>query len=161
MALVNEIESHSISSIQSYSNVSVSDTSSLEALTRALPMSSYVNSVSADTNSSNLTVAYTNVDGNIDGDAIDYALVYDAVATLSACPGLSSVTYTVQELYDDPHDIDAYVYSRTMLNSMLTAYGLSEISTEMIASDTSWQSVRDVISAHKFVDNASDYAERG
>ncbi len=160
-ALQEEVYAHTAAALQPYANISVSDSSSLDALAKSLPLGSYA-STTVDSAVGSMTVDYANVDHNIDDDAIDRVLAYNSVAILAACPSMQSITFTVTEAHDDPFDADVYVYSRQMIEQLMASSGTgdSQITSDMFASEESWEAVRDAVLMPIFFDTASEMAER-
>ncbi len=159
MALIDEVNNNSLAGITPY--IGVSDQASLASLAQTLPLSEYISSVTL--NGTSVEIAYTNVDDNIESEGIEIALAYNSIVMMAASSDLSNVTFSIQEAGDSPYDLDWFVYERTVMNSLLSTYGngIGQISSDMLANDTSLDALKSVITNYQFADAAGEWAERG
>ncbi len=159
MALIDEVNNNSLAEITPY--IGASDQTSLTSLAQALPLSEYISTVTL--NGTSVEIAYTNVDDNIESEGIEIALAYNSIVMMAASADLSNTTFSIQEAGDSPHDLDWFVYERTAMNSLLSTYGngIGQISSDMLANDTSLDALKSVITNYQFADAAGEWAERG
>lgn len=159
--VLGEIDGHDCTGLQVYSGESQPSASFFESL----PLGSYV--VADDTASidaTSFTVYYANVPEDIDGDAIDRALVYNAVAAFSVYPNLETLNITVQEQHDASHDAESYSFTRGHLESAFANASddaIVQFNSSLFESETSWDVVRQQIDRHEFCEHQADIAEIG
>ncbi len=158
-ALDNEIANNSIDTLKSYTGNGTTKVQLFESL----PLGSYVDSSGTEENGDSFNVRYGNVSEDIDGDALDRAIVYDAVAALSVYEDLNTVNITIHEQYDSEYDTDIYSFERTMLEQLLSdASGgsITQLNSSLFESGDQWNAVRDLVMRENVYDTATDRAER-
>ena len=156
-ALDNEITGSSIDTLKSYTG----NGSAADQLFRNLPLGGSVESVSSAAGS--VDVRYSNVNEDIDGDAIDRAIVYDAVAALCVYSDLNTVNVTVHEQYDSEYDVDIYAFERSTLEQLLSdasSGSITQLNSSLYESGDQWNAVRDLVMRESVYDRATDWAER-
>ena len=156
-ALDNEIANSSIDTLKSYTG----NGSAADQLFRNLPLGGSVESVSSAAGS--VDVRYSNVNEGIDGDAIDRAIVYDAVAALCVYSDLNTVNVTVHEQYDSEYDVDIYAFERSTLEQLLSdasSGSITQLNSSLYESGDQWNAVRDLVMRESVYDRATDWAER-
>lgn len=160
MAVLNEIDAHDPTSLQAYAG----DSQPSSVFFENLPLGSYVSAdETGQINANTFSVYYTNVSDDIDGDAIDRAIVYNAAAAFSAYPNLQRLNVTVHEAYDEHHDADVYAFDRSQLERAFanaSNNGMTQFDSSLFESATSWDVVRQQIDRHDFCDHQADIAER-
>lgn len=161
MAVLDAIDSHDCTGLQAYAGESQPSQGFFESL----PLGSYV---AADgtgrINANSFEVYYADVSDDIDGDALDRALVYNAVAAFSTYPNLQTLNITLREAHDDPYDVDVYSFDRTQLErafANVSDNGVTQFNSSLFESEASWDVVRQQIDRHEFCDHQADIAERG
>lgn len=158
-ALDNEIANNSIDTLKSYTGNGTTKVQLFESL----PLGSYVVSSGVEENGDSFSVRYGNVSEDIDGDALDRAIVYDAVAALSVYEDLNTVNITIHEQYDSEYETDIYSFERTMLEQLLSdASGgsITQLNSSLFESGDQWNAVRDLVMRENVYDTATDRAER-
>lgn len=160
MAVLDEIDVHDPISLQVYTGESQPSCAFFENL----PLGSYVSADdTVQVNANTFEVYYTNVSEDIDGDAIDRAIVYNAAAAFSAYPNLQHLNVVVHEAYDEHHDADVYAFDRSQLErAFANASGdaVTQFNSSLFESEASWDVVRQQIDRHDFCDHQMDMAER-
>ena len=160
MAVLDEIDAHDPTSLQAYAG----DSQPSSVFFENLPLGSYVSAdETGQINANTFSVYYTNVSDDIDGDAIDRAIVYNAAAAFSAYPNLQRLNVTVHEAYDEHHDADVYAFDRSQLERAFanaSNNGMTQFGSSLFESETSWDVVRQQIDRHDFCDHQADIAER-
>lgn len=158
-AVDDAIAVHSIDTLKSYTGNSLPDQGFFEHL----PLSMYVSSTGAEQGSNaSCSVQYAGVSDDIDGDAIDRALVYNAVAAFSVYPELQTITFTVQDADDTAHDANVYSFNRdTLEHAFDNASGgaITQLNSSLYESQESWDQVRDYVTRNHFYDRQTDLAE--
>lgn len=158
-AVDDAIAAHSIDTLKSYTGNSLPDQGFFEHL----PLSMYVSSTGSEQGSSaSCSVQYAGVSDDIDGDAIDRALVYNAVAAFSVYPELQTVNFTVQDADDTAYDASVYSFNRnTLEHAFDNASGgaITRLNGSLYESQESWDQVRDYVTRNHFYDRQSDLAE--
>lgn len=153
------IAAHSVDTLKNYTGNSLPDQGFFEHL----PLSMYVSSTGAEQGSNaSCSVQYAGVSDDIDGDAIDRALVYNAVAAFSVYPELQTVNFTVQEADDTAYDASVYSFNRnTLEHAFDNASGgaITQLNGSLYESQESWDQVRDYVTRNHFYDRQSDLAE--
>ena len=109
-------------------------TPSAATLLGRLPLGEYLQSNSLANGT--LSVAYQNVDHNIDGDALDLAMAYDVTTLFALYPSLNTVSVQVHENDDHASDVDRYQFDRQMVNSYLTQVSNNAITQATIRSSS-------------------------
>ena len=160
MAVLDAIDTHDCTGLQGYAGESQPSQGFFESL----PLGSYV---AADgtgrINANSFEVYYADVSDDIDGDALDRALVYNAVAAFSTYPNLQTLNITLREAYDDPYDADVYSFDRTQLERAFanaSDSSVTQFNSSLFESEASWDVVRQQIDRHEFCDHQADIAER-
>lgn len=160
MAVLDEIDVHDPTTLQVYTG----DSQPSSVFFENLPLGSYVSADdTVQVNANTFEVYYTNVSEDIDGDAIDRAIVYNAAAAFSAYPNLQYLNVVVHEAYDDHHDADVYAFDRSQLErAFANASGdaVTQFNSSLFESEASWDVVRQQIDRHDFCDHQMDMAER-
>lgn len=153
------IAAHSVDTLKNYTGNSLPDQGFFEHL----PLSMYVSSTGAEQGSNaSCSVQYAGVSDDIDGDAIDRALVYNAVAAFSVYPELQTVNFTVQEADDTAYDASVYSFNRnTLEHAFDNASGgaITQLNSLLYESQESWDQVRDYVTRNHFYDRQTDLAE--
>lgn len=142
------------------STLAETDATVLSALVEALPLGEYVSTVAIDTDGTTIEIEYTYVDDDIDGDAVERAILYDATALLSATSA-DSISISVHEDDDPEGDVELYLFERTDIEAGLERYGAtnSVLDANQYASTESWISLRNVLLSENCVDYLEDLAE--
>lgn len=160
MAVLDEIDVHDPTTLQVYTG----DSQPSSVFFENLPLGSYVSADdTVQVNANTFEVYYTNVSEDIDGDAIDRAIVYNAAAAFSAYPNLQYLNVVVREAYDEHHDADVYAFDRSQLErAFANASGdaVTQFNSSLFESEASWDVVRQQIDRHDFCDHQMDMAER-
>lgn len=158
-AVDDAIAVHSIDTLKSYTGNSLPDQGFFEHL----PLSMYVSSTGSEQGSSaSYNVYYAGVSDDIDGDGVDRALVYNAVAAFSVYPELQTITFTVQDADDTAHDANVYSFNRdTLEHAFDNASGgaITQLNSSLYESQESWNQVRDYVTRNHFYDRQTDLAE--
>lgn len=158
-AVNDAIAAHSIDTLKSYTGNSLPDQGFFEHL----PLSMYVSSTGSEQGSSaSYNVYYAGVSDDIDGDGVDRALVYNAVAAFSVYPELQTITFTVQDADDTAHDANVYSFNRdTLEHAFDNASGgaITQLNSSLYESQESWDQVRDYVTRNHFYDRQTDLAE--
>lgn len=158
-AVDDAIAAHSIDTLKSYTGNSLPDQGFFEHL----PLSMYVSSTgSGQGSSASYNVYYAGVSDDIDGDGVDRALVYNAVAAFSVYPELQTITFTVQDADDTAHDANVYSFNRdTLEHAFDNASGgaITQLNSSLYESQESWDQVRDYVTRNHFYDRQTDLAE--
>ena len=160
MAVLDEIDAHDPTTLQAYTG----DSQPSSVFFENLPLGSYVSAdETGSINAGTFEVYYVNVSEDIDGDAIDRAIVYNAAAAFSAYPNLQYLNVVVHEAYDEHHDADVYAFDRSQLErAFANASGdaVTQFNSSLFESATNWDVVRQQIDRHDFCDHQMDMAER-
>lgn len=158
-AVDDAIAAHSIDTLKSYTGNSLPDQGFFEHL----PLSMYVSSTGSEQGSSaSYNVYYAGVSDDIDGDGVDRALVYNAVAAFSVYPELQTINFTVQDADDTAHDANVYSFNRdTLEHAFDNASGgaITQLNSSLYESQESWNQVRDYVTRNHFYDRQTDLAE--
>lgn len=158
-AVDDAIAAHSIDTLKSYTGNSLPDQGFFEHL----PLSMYVSSTGSEQGSSaSYNVYYAGVSDDIDGDGVDRALVYNAVAAFSVYPELQTINFTVQDADDTAHDANVYSFNRdTLEHAFDNASGgaITQLNSSLYESQESWDQVRDYVTRNHFYDRQTDLAE--
>lgn len=153
------IAAHSVDTLKNYTGNSLPDQGFFEHL----PLSMYVSSTGAEQGSNaSCSVQYAGVSDDIDGDAIDRALVYNAVAAFSVYPELQTVNFTVQEADDTAYDANVYSFNRNTLERAFdnaSGGAITQLNSSLYESQESWDQVRDYVTRNHFYDRQTDLAE--
>lgn len=158
-AVDDAIAAHSIDTLKSYTGNSLPDQGFFEHL----PLSMYVSSTGSEQGSNaSYNVYYAGVSDDIDGDGVDRALVYNAVAAFSVYPELQTITFIVQDADDTAHDANVYSFNRdTLEHAFDNASGgaITQLNSSLYESQESWDQVRDYVTRSHFYDRQTDLAE--
>lgn len=158
-AVDDAIAANSIDTLKSYTGNSLPDQGFFEHL----PLSMYVSSTGSEQGSSaSYNVYYAGVSDDIDGDGVDRALVYNAVAAFSVYPELQTINFTVQDADDTVHDANVYSFNRdTLEHAFDNASGgaITQLNSSLYESQESWDQVRDYVTRNHFYDRQTDLAE--
>ncbi len=145
--------------LKSYTGNSLPDQGFFEHL----PLSMYVSSTGSEQGSSaSYNVYYAGVSDDIDGDGVDRALVYNAVAAFSVYPELQTINFTVQDEDDTAYDASVYSFNRnTLEHAFDNASGgaITQLNSSLYESQESWNQVRDYVTRNHFYDRQTDLAE--
>ena len=156
--LTTEVRAHSVDELAGYAGTALSDAARVEELVRSLPVGEYVTGVTTDPATKTVEVTYTYQNRDLvarDDDHVDRALVYDAVALMSALDGMD--TLRMVEVEDDGYDYDRdlQVFERAMLEQLLgVTLDASQLTTE------AWEGVRGQVMTEYVYDEAWDRADR-
>lgn len=163
MAFASEIESSPASIPQAYAGTDPASGSGLSEFVGALPMGA--NAQATSYANGTVSIEYASINHDVEGDAIDLALAYNVVAIMAAYPDtVGAIEVTVHESDDHPKDVDTYRFERTMVESALARVSgntIVTIDTSLLASEGTWNEVFNNISAERFFDDVTDYAELG
>lgn len=158
-AVDDAIAAHSIDTLKSYTGNSLPDQGFFEHL----PLSMYVSSTGSEQGGrASYNVYYAGVSDDIDGDGVDRALVYNAVAAFSVYPELQTINFTVQDADDTAHDANVYSFNRdTLEHAFDNASGgaITQLNSTLYESQESWDQVRDYVTRNHFYDRQTDLAE--
>lgn len=158
-AVDDAIAAHSIDTLKSYTGNSLPDQGFFEHL----PLSMYVSSTGSEQGSrASYNVYYAGVSDDIDGDGVDRALVYNAVAAFSVYPELQTINFTVQDADDTAYDANVYSFNRnTLEHAFDNASGgaITQLNSSLYESQESWDQVRDYVTRNHFYDRQTDLAE--
>lgn len=158
-AVDDAIAAHSIDTLKSYTGNSLPDQGFFEHL----PLSMYVSSTGSEQGSNaSYNVYYAGVSDDIDGDGVDRALVYNAVAAFSVYPELQTINFTVQDADDTANDANVYSFNRdTLEHAFDNASGgaITQLNSSLYESQESWDQVRDYVTRNHFYDRQTDLAE--
>lgn len=163
MAFASEIESSPASIPQAYAGTDPASGSGLSEFVSALPMGS--NAQATSFANGTVGIEYASINHDVEGDAIDLALAYNVMAIMAAYPDtVNTIEITVHESDDHPKDVDAYRFERTMVEGALARVSGNTIVTidnTLLASEGTWNEVFNNVSAERFFDDVTDYAELG
>lgn len=141
--------------IRMYAETDPSDATNVESLIRLLPMGEWAGDIDVTLGVDVLGYAYRDVPDGYDGDSIDLALSYNAMALFCSMPLLNEVRVTVAEA-DDPMDEDYYVFTR---DSAQRYFGVM-LSGDLM-NEAGWHQLKeDHLYGRKFAENMVDAAER-
>lgn len=141
--------------IRMYAETDPSDATNVESLIRLLPMGEWAGDIDVTLGVDVLGYAYRDVPDGYDGDSIDLALSYNAMALFCSMPLLNEVRVTVTEA-DDPMDEDYYVFTR---DSAQRYFGVM-LSGDLM-NEAGWHQLKeDHLYGRKFAENMVDAAER-
>ena len=97
-----------------------------------------------------------------DDDALDCALVFNAVAVMAMRPDVQSVSVVLHEQGDGAYDTDTYQFQRAALESGFSNHhdcGSTTIDASMFASDDAWARVCACLTNGNFCERHCDIAE--
>ena len=156
--LTAEVQAHSADELAAYAGTALSDAARVEELVRSLPVGEYVTGVTTDPATKTVEVTYTYQNRDLvahDDDHVDRALVYDAVALMSALDRMD--TLRMVEVEDDGYDYDRdlQVFERAMLEQLL---GVTLDASQLTAE--AWEGVRGQVMTEYVYDEAWDRADR-
>ena len=158
LALLNALDGVTAATLKSMAE----GNTTFEQMFRALPLGDFVESVGQDQGATAVNVRYANVLEAFDDDALDCALVFNAVAIMAMRPDVQSVAVVVHEQGDGAYDTDAYQFKRTALESGFSNHhdcGFTTIDASMIASDDAWARVCACLTNGNFCERHCDLAE--
>lgn len=158
LALLNALDGVTAGSLKSMAE----GNTTFEQMFRALPLGDYVESVGQDQSATAVNVRYTNVLEAFDDDALDCALVFNAVAIMAMRPDVQSVSVVLHEQGDGAYDTDTYQFQRTALESGFSNHhdcGFTAIDASMFASDDAWARVCACLTNGNFCERHCDLAE--
>ena len=162
MALMTEIDESSATTLQAYAGRA--NTSEAAELAAELPLSDNLREAGIDTGSAaTVYLDYTEVSGDIDGEGIDRALVYNVAAMFSVYPEISSVRVTLQEAYDNQWDADTYLFDRTRVEQCFATASdnaITQLNSSLFESSDAWDQVRSyIVDRHEFAEHIIDWSE--
>lgn len=162
MALMTEIDESSATTLQAYAGRA--NTSEAAELAAELPLSDNLREAGIDTGSAaTVYLDYTEVSGDIDGEGIDRALVYNVAAMFSVYPEISSVRVTLQEAYDSQWDADTYLFDRTRVEQCFATASdnaITQLNSSLFESSDAWDQVRSyIVDRHEFAEHIIDWSE--
>ena len=162
MALMTEIDESSATTLQAYAGRA--NTSEAAELAAELPLSDNLREAGVDTGSAaTVYLDYTEVSGDIDGEGIDRALVYNVAAMFSVYPEISSVRVTLQEAYDNQWDADTYLFDRTRVEQCFATASdnaITQLNSSLFESADAWDQVRSyIVDRHEFAEHIIDWSE--
>lgn len=127
-----------------------------------LPLGAYLGSASAPEAQTSFAISYENVSDLIDGDAVERALLYNAVTLMSVYPALDRVDFTVQEEYDSVYDVDQYAFDRSTLEHAFSSASngaIAQLNSSLFESTEAWDQVRDYVFRENFRERQVEFAE--
>lgn len=162
MALMTEIDESSATTLQAYAGRA--NTSEAVELAAELPLRDSLREAGIDTGSAaTVYLDYTEVSGDIDGEGIDRALVYNVAAMFSVYPEISSVRVTLQEAYDNQWDADTYLFDRTRVEQCFATASdnaITQLNSSLFESSDAWDQVRSyIVDRHEFAEHIIDWSE--
>lgn len=158
LALLNALDGVTAASLKSMAE----GNTTFEQMFRALPLGDYVESVGQDQSATAVNVRYANVLEAFDDDALDCALVFNAVAIMAMRPDVQSVSVVLHEQGDGAYDTDTYQFQRAALESGFSNHhdcGFTTIDASMFASDDAWARVCACLTNGNFCERHCDIAE--
>lgn len=160
-ALMQEIEDSTADLLQIYAGRATS--SEVADLASELPLGAHRREAGLDDTATGVSyIDYTEVSEDIDGDAIDLALAYNATAIFSVYPDISMVRVTLQEANDSQWDADTYVFERTSLESSFTSVSdglVTQLNSSLFESTDAWSQVKGYLDRAEFAERVVDRAE--
>lgn len=161
-ALVNEIADSPVTQLQAYAGRA--NTSEVAALAAELPLGANLREAGIDTaNAATAYLDYTEVSGDIEGDALDRALVYNVAAIFAVYPDISAVRATLQEAYDSQWDADTYLFDRTRVEQCFantSGNAVTQLNSSLLESTDAWDQVKGcIMDHHEFAENVVDWSE--
>lgn len=141
------------------------DAEQLKRFFKGMPLGSQGQGVDASADEAGaVRVSYTGLDHRIDGDTIDRALAYNAMALMAVAPDVQRVIYDVHENDDPARDTDRYAFVRSDLERILSAQasadaGLTAIDASLLEDEETWTYVKSLVVQERFYDEAADRAE--
>lgn len=161
-ALVNEIADSPVTPLQAYAGRA--NTSEVAALAAELPLGANLREAGIDTaNAATVYLDYTEVSGDIEGDALDRALVYNVAAIFAVYPDISAVRATLQEAYDSQWDADTYLFDRTRVEQCFantSGNAVTQLNSSLLESTDAWDQVKGcIMDHHEFAENVADWSE--
>lgn len=160
-ALMQEIEDSTADLLQIYAGRATS--SEVADLAAELPLGAHRREAGLDDTATGVAyIDYTEVSEDIDGDAIDLALAYNATAIFSVYPDISMVRVTLQEANDSQWDADTYVFERTSLESSFTSVSdglVTQLNGSLFESTDAWSQVKGYLDRVEFAERVVDRAE--
>lgn len=160
-ALMQEIEDSTADLLQIYAGRATS--SEVADLAAELPLGAHRHEAGLDDTATGVAyIDYTEVSEDIDGDAIDLALAYNATAIFSVYPDISMVRVTLQEANDSQWDADTYVFERTSLESSFTSVSdglVTQLNGSLFESTDAWSQVKGYLDRVEFAERVVDRAE--
>lgn len=161
MALLQEIDSSDAGLLQVYAGRGTS--SEVSELASELPLGANRREAGLDnTVAATAYIDYTNVSEDIDGDAIDRALTYNALAVFSVYPDISTLRVTLQEVNDSQWDADTYSFDRTRVEQSLAAASnnaITQLNSSLFESTDAWSQVKSYLDYPDFADHVVEWAE--
>ncbi len=160
MALMDDIWVNEVDLPREFAGTDVADDAKRSDLLGRLPFGEYLQSNSLANGT--LSVAYQNVDHNIDGDALDLAMAYDVTTLFALYPSLNTVSVQVHENDDHASDVDRYQFDRQMVNSYLTQVSnnaITQANDSLFESQESWDQALDYMANERYFDDLTDRAE--
>lgn len=162
MALMTEIDESSATTLQAYAGRA--NTSEAAELAAELPLSDNLREAGVDTGSAaTVYLDYTEVSGDINGEGIDRALVYNVAAMFSVYPEISSVRVTLQEASDSQWDADTYLFDRTRVEQCFATASdnaITQLNSSLFESSDAWDQVRSyIVDRHEFAEHIIDWSE--
>lgn len=158
LALLNALDGVTAASLKSMAE----GNTTFEQMFRALPLGDYVESVGQDQGTTAVNVRYANVLEAFDDDALDCALVFNAVAIMAMRPDVQSVSVVLHEQGDGAYDTDTYQFQRAALESGFSNHhdcGFTTIDASMFASDDAWARACACLANGNFCERHCDIAE--
>lgn len=158
LALLNALDGVTAATLKSMAE----GNTTFEQMFRALPLGDYVESVGQDQGATAVNVRYANVLEAFDDDALDCALVFNAVAIMAMRPDVQAVSIVLHEQGDDAYDTDTYRFQHATLENSFTNQrdcGFTTIDASMLASDDAWARVCACLTNGNFCERHCDLAE--
>lgn len=160
MALMDQIDGTSIDMLKTYaSGAGPADAGTMFG---SLPLGSYVANFEYDSQNAVLMQDYQGVPDELDGEAVDQALVFNAAAVLCAYPEVQSVRLSVLEEGDDAYDTDIYQFERAVLEEQFANVSdgaVVQLNSSLFETVEQWNEVRDLVRREALNDIATDRAE--
>lgn len=144
--------------------VYVDDWAGRSDLAFSLPLGTHLTTEGAEAvGTGGVALSYTEVPDALDGDAVERAVLYDAVALLCVYPDLSSVAVSVAEEHEGAAEADSYRFERSVLEhaySNASQGAITQLNSSLFESEESWDQVRDYIFREHFRERQIDLAEQ-
>lgn len=155
-ALTDAIASHGAAAFSGYAGGSAPTRQFFEQL----PLGDLLESAGGDSASFDVSYGYAD---DIDGDAVECAVAYDAAAAFSAFPGLQTLNVTVREGHGGG-DADVFSIARATVEQRLSSVSggaLGALTTDSCASEEAWDAVRAHLLEPGFYEGVAELSEVG
>lgn len=130
---------------------------------QALPLGDTIASTGAEQQSNaSFNVYYDGVSEDIDGDAVDRALVFNAAVAFCVYPELQTLNLTVREEFESDWDLEIYSFDRATLEhafSNATDGAIAQLDATQISTQDALNTLRSCAAREQFCERQVDYAE--